>query len=220
MTENGRAYRVLTLNTLAFTVCFAAWMMNGVLITFLVNNGLYDWDKAQMGWLIGIPVLTGSIMRLPVGILTDKYGGRFVFGTLLLISAIPMYLVSQADSYMQFLLTGLGFGLTGASFAVGIAYTSVWFSRNRQGLALGIFGAGNAGAALTTMGAPIFLMTLTDQGTNLEGWRTLPQLYALALVVMAVAFLLFTHSKRIERAGRKSFEPVLLLDEGLDDVAV
>lgn len=198
MTEQRRAIKVLTLNTLAFTVCFAAWMMNGVLITFLVSNGLYDWDKAQMGWLIGIPVLTGSLTRLPVGVLTDKYGGRIVFGTLLLISAIPMYLVSYADTYTHFLLTGLGFGLSGASFAVGIAYTSVWFSRDRQGIALGIFGAGNAGAALTTMGAPVLLTSLTDHGANMEGWRTLPQLYALALVIMAVVFFLFTHSKKIE----------------------
>jgi hypothetical protein len=125
MTEQRRAYTVLTINTLAFTVCFAVWMMNGVLITFLVSNGVFDWDKAEMGWLIGIPVLTGAVMRLPVGVLTDKYGGRIVFGLLLLISAIPMYLVSYADTYMHFLLAGLGFGLSGASFAVGIAYTSV-----------------------------------------------------------------------------------------------
>ncbi len=198
MTEDFRAYKILTANTLAFTGCFAAWMMNAVLITFLVNKGLYDWDKAQMGWLIGIPVLTGSIMRLPAGVLTDKYGGRIVFPVLLLVSAIPMYLVSQADSYTYFLLTGLGFGLTGASFAVGTAYTSIWFNRERQGFALGIFGAGNAGAALTTMGAPVFLRSLTDSGANLEGWRTLPQLYALALVGTAILFFLLTHSKKIE----------------------
>ena len=198
MAESFRAYKILTVNTVVFTVCFAAWMMYAVLVTFLVDVGLFAWGKIQMGWLIGIPVLTGSIMRLPVGVLTDKYGGRIVFTILLLVSAIPMYLVSQADSYTYFLLTGLGFGLTGASFAVGIAYTSVWFNRERQGFALGIFGAGNAGAALTTMGAPVFLRSLTDSGANLEGWRTLHQLYALALVGTAVLFFCCTHSKKIE----------------------
>ncbi len=64
MLENKKATRVLIMNTIAFTVCFAVWMMNGVLITFLVDNGLFDWDKSQIGWLIGIPVLTGSIIRL------------------------------------------------------------------------------------------------------------------------------------------------------------
>ena len=188
------------MNTLAFTVCFAAWMMNGVLITFLVDNGVYEWDRAQMGWLIGIPVLTGALTRLPMGILTDRYGGRIVYGTLLLVSAVPMFLGSYADSYSQFLLAGLGFGLCGASFAVGIAYTSVWFSKERQGTALGIFGAGNAGAALTSIGAPAILSALTDDGANLEGWRTLPQFYAAVLAIMGVLFLLLTHTRKVERS--------------------
>ena len=148
-----------------------------------------------MGWLIGIPVLTGSITRLPVGILTDKYGGRVVYSVLMLLAAVPMFLVSYANNFTQFMLAGLGFGLTGASFAVGIAYTSVWFKKERQGTALGIFGAGNAGAALTSMGAPFVLRWLTDGGTNLEGWRMLPRMYAGGLVLVAVLFVLFSHTK-------------------------
>jgi NNP family nitrate/nitrite transporter-like MFS transporter len=198
MTERAQAIRVLTLNTVAFTVCFACWMLNGVLVTFLVENGVFRWSETQIGWLIGIPVLTGSLMRLPVGILTDKYGGRIVYGLLMLLSAIPMFLLSYADSYAGFALASLGFGLSGASFAVGIAYTSVWFSKERQGTALGIFGAGNAGSALTSMGAPFVLMKLTGQGANLDGWRTLPRLYAAALVIMAVAFFLLTHSRKVD----------------------
>ena len=120
MNDRRKSLQVLTLNTVAFTVCFAAWMANGVLVTFLVDNGLYDWDKVQIGWLIGIPVLTGALTRLPVGILTDKYGGRRVYAILMLLSAIPMYLLSSADSFSGFALASLGFGLTGASFAVGI----------------------------------------------------------------------------------------------------
>ena len=154
MDGKARPAIILTLNTVAFTVCFAAWMLNGVLVTFLVDNGVFAWDAAQMGVLIGIPVLTGSIMRLPLGMLTDRYGGRPVYALLMLLSAVPMFLLSRADSYSDYLWSSLGFGLTGASFAVGIAFSSVWFSRERQGTALGIFGAGNAGAALTTLGAP------------------------------------------------------------------
>lgn len=186
------------MNTFAFTVAFAAWMTYGVLITFLVDKGEYDWDKAQMGWLIGIPVLTGSITRLPVGVLTDKYGGRIVYSLLLLISAVPMYLVSYADSFTGFFLAGLGFGLAGASFAVGIAFTSVWFDKAHQGTALGIFGAGNAGAAITSMLAPLMLKALTNDGADIDGWRTLPQIYAGALAVTAVLFYLLTHSKKVE----------------------
>ena len=85
MKEQPGAWRVLSLNTIAFTVCFAAWMLNGVLVTFLVENGVFDWDTAQMGTLIGIPVLTGSIMRLPLGMLTDRFGGRPVYALLMLL---------------------------------------------------------------------------------------------------------------------------------------
>lgn len=207
MNENkNTAYKVLAMNTLAFTVCFAAWMLNGVLVTFLVDNGVFDWDPSQMGWLIGIPVLTGSIMRLPLGILTDKFGGRPVYAILMLLSAIPMYMLGQANTYNEFMLYSLGFGMTGASFAVGIAFSSVWFSKERQGTALGIFGAGNAGAALTTMGAPSILRALTDGGTNIDGWRQLPTIYAVALAVMAVIFYIFTTNKKPESGQRKLLE--------------
>jgi NNP family nitrate/nitrite transporter-like MFS transporter len=198
MTDTRKAVQVLTLNTVAFTVCFAVWTMNGVLVTYLVDQGVFHWDKAQIGWLIGIPVLTGSIMRLPIGVLTDKYGGRIVYGTLMLLAAIPTFLLSYATTYEEFLWGSLGFGLSGASFAVGIAYSSIWFTKEKQGTALGIFGMGNAGSALTSLGAPLLLKYLTDGNQNLENWRMMPKLYAAALVVMAVVFFLFTYSKKVE----------------------
>ncbi len=194
--KGGRlSWWILAVNTLAFTVCFAAWMMNGVLITFLVDNGVYEWDPSEMGWLIGIPVLTGALFRLPIGIATDKFGGRVVYGALLLAIALPMYLVSYCSTYWQFFIAGLGFGFAGTSFAVGIAYTSVWFPKHQQGTALGIFGAGNAGAALTSLGAPHLLNWLTDYGNNLDGWRNLPKIYAGILIVMGVVFLMTTTNR-------------------------
>ena len=75
-----QSHKALFLNTLAFTVCFAAWMMNGVLVTFLAANEVFDWGPVEIGWLMGIPVLTGAIFRLPAGMLTDKYGGKPVYG--------------------------------------------------------------------------------------------------------------------------------------------
>ena len=204
MREQPGAWRVLSLNTIAFTVCFAAWMLNGVLVTFLVENGIFDWDTAQMGTLIGIPVLTGSIMRLPLGMLTDRFGGRPVYALLMLLSAVPMYLLSQVDSYNGYLLASLGFGFTGTSFAVGIAFSSVWFSRERQGTALGIFGAGNAGAALTVMIAPGILRSLTNGGQDLDRWRVLPQYYAALLVAMAIVFFVFTRNKKPEIASQRT----------------
>ena len=196
--DRRSSFTALGMSTFAFTMAFAAWMTYGVLITYLVDKGVYDWDKAQMGWLIGIPVLTGSISRLPLGVLTDKYGGRIVFSVLLIVSAVPMFLVGYVDSFMGFMLAGMGFGMAGGSFAVGIAFTSVWFERKNQGAVLGIFGAGNAGAAITSMFAPVLLRMLTDDGANIEGWRTLPQIYAAILAVTGVLFYLFTYSRKVE----------------------
>lgn len=187
------------MSTLAFTVCFAAWMLNGVLVTFLVDRGLYAWDRTQMGWLIGAPVLTGALLRLPMGVLTDARGGRFVFPLLMLAAAVPMYAVGGADSYPGFLLASFGFGLSGASFAVGVAYTSSWFPQERQGTALGIFGMGNLGAGLTAMAAPVVLGALTRGGAEPEGWRALPKLYAALLAGTAVLFWLLAPGKAPQR---------------------
>ncbi|HJV47894.1 MAG TPA: MFS transporter [Geothrix sp.] len=209
MSERSQANTALALSTLAFTFCFAVWTLNGVLVTFLVENGLFRWDTAQIGWLIGIPVLTGSVMRLPVGMLTDRFGGRKVYTILLLLAALPTWLLGSVHDYRGFLLASLGFGLSGAAFAVGIAYSSVWFSKARQGTALGIFGAGNAGSAITSMGAPLLLKKLTAGGTNLEAWRTLPRIYAMVLLVMGVAFFLFTHERKAEGAKGKTFVQML-----------
>lgn len=190
------AIRILILNTLAFTVCFAAWMLNGVLVTFLADNHVFDWGPVETGWLIGLPVLTGAIFRLPAGIITDKYGGKWVYGILLLLCAIPMFLLSKVNSFWGFAICSFGFGLTGISFAIGIAYTSVWFPKSWQGRALGIFGAGNSGAAITTFLAPTLLNNFTDNGANLDGWRTLPMIYAAGLILMGIIFLLLTTNKK------------------------
>lgn len=198
MSDNAKAVSVLIVNTLSFTVCFACWMIYGVLITYLVDNSLVHFNKAELGWLIGTPVLTGSIVRLPVGIWTDRYGGRIVFATIMLLAAAAMYCVSFCNTFMEFLVAGLGFGLAGTSFAVGIAYTSIWFPKEKQGTVLGIFGAGNAGAAITSFGAPHLLTFLTNHNQNLDGWRNMPKVYAAALVLMTIIFWLGSHPKKIE----------------------
>jgi len=190
------SHKVLFLNTFAFTVCFAAWMLNGVLVTFLVTNQIFDWGPVQVGWLMGIPVLTGSLLRLPAGMLTDKFGGKPVYGALLFICAVPMFLLSYANDFTSFALCSFGFGLAGVSFSIGIAFSSVWYPKKNQGTALGIFGAGNAGAALTTLCAPTILNRLTDNGANVEAWRLLPKYYAVILVVTGVLFLIFATNKK------------------------
>jgi len=198
----AKSHKALFLNTTAFTVCFAVWMLNGVLVTFLASNQVFDWGPVEIGWLMGIPVLTGSIFRLPAGMLTDRYGGKPVYGSLFFICAVPMYMLSHADSFVEFAIYSFGFGLSGVSFAIGIAYTSVWYPKKNQGTALGIFGAGNAGAALTLVFAPTLLNTLTDNGANIEGWRQLPVYYAAMLVVMGTLFFIFAENKKPAAHGK------------------
>lgn len=217
MESDPRALRILALNTIAFTVCFAVWTMYGVLVTFLVDHGYLQIDKAQMGWLIGIPILTGSVMRLPLGLLTDRLGGKPVFIGVMVFAALSLFFTSQVSTFGGFLLGGLLFGVSGASFAVGIAYSSVFFPRERQGTALGVFGVGNAGAALTTLLAPTLLKRFTDGGENIEGWRTLPILYGFVLLAMAGLFLLLTVNKRPPTAGTQSLARML---QPLRDVRV
>jgi len=204
MAENSLGKKVLTLNTLAFTVCFAVWTMYGVLATFLVDNRILTIDKAALGWLIGMPVFSGSVLRLPVGLLTDRYGGKPVFIGVMLCSAVGAALTSFASEFWQFVVCGLIFGIAGAGFAVGIAYTSVFWSKEKQGTALGIFGIGNAGSAITTLLSPLILKNLTNGGQNLEGWRTLPLIYCGALVLMTIIFALTTTNRRPEGTDQKS----------------
>lgn len=211
--NNAKATRVLVMNTLAFTACFAVWTMYGVLITFLVDNRVLTLDKSQVGLLIGIPILTGSIMRLPIGILTDRLGGRTVFLGVMLFSAAAVFMTSFANSFTAFLVGGLLFGMSGTSFAAGIAYTSLFFPKEKQGAALGIFGMGNVGAAITTMGVPTLLGKLTQGGKNLDGWRQLPMIYAGGLVAIAVVFAIFTENRKAEGAQRKLPEMLRPLKE-------
>lgn len=201
MTTNhslSQAHKILVLNTLAFTVCFACWTLNGVLVTFLVDNGIFKWNLVQVGWLLGIPILTGSIMRLPIGILTDKLGGKYVFSVLLLTCSIPLFLLPFATNFFWFAVLSFLFGMVGTSFAVGIGFTSIWYPKEWQGRALGIFGMGNAGAAITTFLAPSLLNHFSiDDPQN--GWKILPIIYGIALVIIGIFFLIFAKNKKIEQ---------------------
>lgn len=198
--EAGAARAALVMSTIAFAACFACWMINGVLVTFLQDGQLIPFSKSLAAWLMGAPVLTGLVMRLPAGLLADRFGGRVVFAGLLLVSALAMWLLSLAGSFPQFLAASFGFGLAGAGFAVGIAYVAAWTPPERMGTALGIFGAGNAGAALMSIAGPLLLSRLTQEGQHPEGWRMLPRLCAAGLVVTAVLFFALTRD-RLAAAG-------------------
>lgn len=197
----SQSHKILFLNTMAFTICFACWTLNGVLVTYLVDKGIFNWSVVQVGWLLGIPILTGAIMRLPIGILTDKFGGKYVFSFLLLLCSIPLFLLSFANSFLMFAILSFFFGMVGTSFAVGIGYTSVWYPKEWQGRALGIFGMGNAGAAITTFVAPSLLNEFSIADPE-NGWKMLPVVYSVVLFVTGIIFLIFAKNKKLETANR------------------
>ncbi|QEX18977.1 MFS transporter [Hypericibacter terrae] len=196
--------RALVLSTTAFTVCFAVWTIFSIIgIRIKQELGLND---TEFGLLAGTPILTGSLIRLILGIWTDQYGGRLVFPVVMVAAAVATLLLTYADSYPLFLVAALGVGIAGGSFAVGIAYVSRWYPKEKQGTALGIFGMGNVGAAVTKFVAPFVMVAF--------GWVAVAQIWAAALVVMAAIFLIFAkddpHLRERRLAGRK---PVPIADQ-------
>lgn len=170
-------------STLAFTVCFMVWMMFGVIgIPLKKSLGL---NATQFGLLTATPVLTGSLIRVPLGIWTDKYGGRIVM-TLLMAATVPaIWLMAYATEYWQFLVIGLFVGLAGGSFSVGTPYVARWFPKQRQGMAMGVYGAGNSGSAVNKFVAPALLVAF--------GWAVVPKVYAAVMLGATVLFWLFSH---------------------------
>jgi NNP family nitrate/nitrite transporter-like MFS transporter len=166
------------MSTIAFTVCFAVWTIFSIIgIQIKKDLGL---NETQFGLLVGTPILTGSLIRIFLGIWTDQYGGRLVYTVTMLAAAVATWLLTYATTYPQMLIAALGVGIAGGSFAVGIAYVSRWYPVEKQGTALGIFGAGNVGAAVTKFIAPFVLIAY--------GWHAVAQIWAIGIALMAVVF--------------------------------
>ncbi len=181
--QKYKAMSVLVVSTLAFTVCFMVWMMFGVIgIPIKKQLGL---SATEFGILTATPVLTGSLIRVPLGMWTDKFGGRIVMFVLMLACVIPIYLISYATEYWHFLVLGLFVGLAGGSFSVGTPYVARWFDRKHQGFAMGVYGAGNSGAAVNKFVAPALLVAF--------GWAIVPEVYAAVLLGTAILFWLFSY---------------------------
>ncbi|MGL4894879.1 MAG: MFS transporter, partial [Shewanella sp.] len=182
--RNGQ-YRALWLTTIAFTLCFAIWTIFSILgIQIKTELSL---TETQMALLMAIPILSGSLSRILLGMFTERWGGRIVFSTLMYLAAISAYWLSIADSYNMLLIAGVGLGLAGGGFIVGATYVAAWFETQKQGAALGIFGAGNVGAALTTFGAPFLLGHFS--------WQETAQIYGVILAIFATLYVVFSKTE-------------------------
>ena len=184
---SGPRQRILWLSTAAFTLLFAVWLMLGVL-GIKIRDEL-TLSPSQFDWLLAVAILAGSLPRLHFGIWADRYGGRQMMTLILLLTAIPTFLVSRVSNFEELLICAALFGLAGNSFTIGIAWNSAWFPNRSKGTALGVFGAGNVGASVTKFLAPVLLATIPAAGffggALPGGWRFVPVVYAVLLVLMA-----------------------------------
>ncbi|MEE9380218.1 MAG: nitrate/nitrite transporter, partial [Hyphomonadaceae bacterium] len=191
----GQQTTALTVSTLAFTVCFAVWTIFSIIgIKIKAELGLSD---TQFGLLIATPILTGSLSRIFLGIWADQYGGKIVYTILMLVTAVGVAILTLATTYTMFLLAALGLGLAGGSFAVGVAYVSKWYPKEQQGTALGIFGMGNVGAAITNFGAPLLLVAMGGQ------WKSVALVYAGILAATAVLYFLIAKDDPVHIARKQ-----------------
>ena len=191
--QTTKQYAVLTSSTVAFTVCFMIWMMFAVLgIPIKQKLGL---NETEFGILAATPVLSGSLIRVPLGIWTDRFGGRIVLFLLMLACVVPIFVMQYATEYWHFLVIGLFVGLAGGSFSVGTPYVARWFRKDQQGMAMGVFGAGNAGSSLTKLIAPSIIAAW--------GWQMVPTVYAAIMLVTAILFWFFSYSDPKHLASSK-----------------
>jgi len=170
----------LALATGAFAVCFAVFGSVSAMMPILKKT--LHLDPIQVSIALAIPVLLGSLGRIPLGILTDRFGGRKVFASVMAVSIIPAVLMGWLHSYTQLLVYGFFIGIALASFSVGVAFVSRWYPPQAQGKALGIYGAGNIGQSLAAFGAPLIAKSL---GFSWGFW-----LFAVITFVWLVVFLL------------------------------
>jgi len=162
--DNSRSNTLqLTLGTGAFALCFAVFGSVSAMMPVLKKQ--FHLAPVQVSIALAIPVLLGSLGRIPLGLLTDRFGGRRIFSFTMAFSVVAAFLMGLVNSYAQLLVFGFVTGIALASFAVGVGFVSGWYSAERQGFALGVYGAGNIGQSLAAFGAPFLFIHLGQRYT-------------------------------------------------------
>ena len=182
-------FRQLFLATTAFAISFSVWGLIAALAPRFKE--LYGLSDTQIALAVAVPVLLGSLFRLPVGILADRFGGRIVFSLLLAFAIIPVDIIVLVHSYAGLLIGGFLLGIAGSSFAVGVSFSTRWFPPERQGLALGIFGMGNIGQSIAVFFAPRLAAMLS--------WEQVFWIFGAASLVWAGVFWVFARGIPVAR---------------------
>ena len=191
------ATRNLVLATLAFAVAFVGWS----LIAPLGKRFQDDLDLSNTRTLVltAVPVVLGSLLRIPVGALTDRLGGRVMFPVVLVVSAIPAVIFGFVDGYAALIVVGFFLGIAGSSFAVGVPFVAGWYAKERQGFALGVYGMGNIGTAVAAFAAPAIVDWLGREALGIVA----------AVLLVATAFLFYRMAEDPPRGPAVRYGAVL-----------
>lgn len=181
--------RQLFLSTMAFAISFAVWGLISALAPRFKE--IYGLSATQVSLMVAIPVILGSLLRIPMGILADRFGGRVVFSILLAFAILPAAFIALVHSYTALLIGGFFLGLAGSSFAVGVTFSNKWFTAEKQGLALGIFGMGNIGQSIAVFFAPVVAKSI--------GWQSVFWIFGFTSVVWAAVFWTFARDAAVGR---------------------
>jgi MFS transporter, NNP family, nitrate/nitrite transporter len=189
--------RILVVTTLAYIGCFAVWTIFAIIgVEIQRQYGLTD---TEFGLLVGMPFLSGSLMRVVLGVWADRHGGRRLFLGVMIVAAVATWFVADAASFPALLAAGLGSGIAGGCSAVGLSYVTRWYPKERHGTVLGILGAGNVGSAITKLGAPWVMLAY--------GWQGVARLWAILLVGAAAIFWVGSTEDPKQAARRATGEP-------------
>jgi NNP family nitrate/nitrite transporter-like MFS transporter len=193
--------RVLVVTTVGYIGCFAVWTIFAIIGVEIQRQ--YGLSDTEFGLLLGVPFLSGSLTRVVLGVWADRHGGRRLFFGVMIIAAVATWFVADATTVPTILVAGLGTGFAGGCSAVGLSYITRWYPKERHGTALGILGAGNAGSAITKLGAPWVMLAY--------GWQGVARLWALILLCTAAVFWLGSAEDPKQTARRAAGEPAALL---------
>ncbi|MEF2966868.1 nitrate/nitrite transporter [Paenibacillus sp. M1] len=195
----------LPLQTLSLVVSFMAWVLLSSLITYISADILLT--SGQTAWVTAIPVILGSLLRIPAGFLTNRYGARILFTASLVILLAPVFYLSRADSFADLIVSGFFLGIGGATFSIGVTSLPKYYPKERQGTVNGVFGIGNIGTAVSTFGAPL----LADR----IGWAAALRWFLVLLILFALLNLLLgnRHEQKIRQSWLNQFKQVYKIDK-------
>jgi MFS transporter, NNP family, nitrate/nitrite transporter len=204
MQEKSSSKMQLILATGAFALCFAVFGTMSAMMPILSKQ--MHLSSVQKSIAVALPVLLGSLGRIPLGMLTDRFGGRIVFSAVMLLSIIPAFLMGTVADYHQLLIYGFFIGIALASFSVGVGFVSGWYSAHRQGFALGVYGAGNIGQSLAAFGSPFIAAAA---GLKWGFWT-----FGILLSVWLVIFILLARNAPRKGAVKSLSDVVRPLRDG------